>query len=304
VLAEALGGLRVVRPDTPLESRKVVEEMVDKGADWIKIFRQSKSWCLYRNALPIFDAESFRAIMDTARECGKKVSCHISWSDDIEHITEMGVDTAEHSVLDELSDQIIQKFIERDMSLIPTLVVPGAGDVDFYKRLSCVVEERGSRILEPLPLQHLKGFLDFYLGGKYPPSKKEVEENSISMIDTSIFERNHARAQANALRIHKAGGRVGVGTDCGGAPMLIFGFCYFEELKQMVNAGFSNHEVLVAATSGNARIIDMEDRVGRIEKGKWADLIAVKGNPLEDIAAMQDIQMVCKDGEIFRHISD
>ena len=76
-LAE-LCGLRIVRPDTPSEARKAVEEMVDKGADWIKIFRQSKSWCLYRDALPVFDDESFQAIMDTSRECGKKVSCHIS----------------------------------------------------------------------------------------------------------------------------------------------------------------------------------------------------------------------------------
>jgi len=300
-IIEALGGNRVVRPETPQEARRVVEEIVDEGADLIKIFRQSKSWVLYRDEIPIFDPESFQAIMDAAREGGKKVACHISWSKDFQHIIDMGVDTAEHSVLDELSDQTIQQFIEKDMAYIPTLVVPGAGDDNYWSRLNRFVDERGGQVLDPLVLQHQKGMIGWYLGGNYPPSEEEVKKNP--MIDTSIFNRNYSRAQDNALRIHQAGGRVGVGTDCGGAPMLLFGLLYFEELKRMVDAGISNHDVLAAATSGNAKIIGMEDKIGRIEKGKWADLVTVKGDPLMDIEAMKDVQIVFKEGEIYHQVS-
>ena len=301
-IVEALGGNRVLRPETPRQARQVVEDMVEQGADLIKIFCQSKSWALYRDDIPIFDPESFQAIMDVSRQGGKKVACHISWSNDLERIMDMGVDTAEHSVLDELPDRVIRKFVEQDMSYIPTLVVPFTGKDVFWKLLDRFIAEKGEQVLEPLALQHQKGMIAWYLGGNYPPPEEEARKSP--MIDTSIFERNYSRALDNALRIHRAGGRVGVGTDCGGAQMLLFGLLYFQELKQMVQAGFSNHEVLAAATSGNAGILGMEDKIGRIDKGKWADLIAVKEDPLKDIEAMQDIRMVCKNGEILGRVSD
>jgi imidazolonepropionase-like amidohydrolase len=50
------------------------------------------------------------------------------------------------------------------------------------------------------------------------------------------------------------------------------------------------------ATAGNARIIDMEGKIGTIEKGKFADLIAVEGDPVEDLSALEKIRMVMKGG--------
>ena len=57
------------------------------------------------------------------------------------------------------------------------------------------------------------------------------------------------------------------------------------------------------ATSINARIIDMQDKIGVIKAGKSADIIAVDGNPLLDIAALDKIKMVMKGG-IFIKIED
>jgi len=57
------------------------------------------------------------------------------------------------------------------------------------------------------------------------------------------------------------------------------------------------------ATSINARIIDMQDKIGVIKAGKSADIIAVDGNPLQDIAALDKIKMVMKGG-IFIKIED
>jgi len=50
------------------------------------------------------------------------------------------------------------------------------------------------------------------------------------------------------------------------------------------------------ATAGNARIIDMEGKIRTIEKGKFADLIAVEGDPLEDLSPLEKIRMVMKGG--------
>lgn len=54
------------------------------------------------------------------------------------------------------------------------------------------------------------------------------------------------------------------------------------------------------ATTVNAEIIHMQDRIGTIEKGKFADLIAVSGNPLEDITEMQRVKFVMKGGEVIK----
>jgi imidazolonepropionase-like amidohydrolase len=55
------------------------------------------------------------------------------------------------------------------------------------------------------------------------------------------------------------------------------------------------------ATMVNARIIHMQDSLGTIEKGKFADLIAVSGDPLQDIREMQRVKFVMKGGEVVRN---
>ncbi len=55
------------------------------------------------------------------------------------------------------------------------------------------------------------------------------------------------------------------------------------------------------ATSVNAEIIHKQDTLGTIEKGKFADLIAVAGDPLKDISEMQRVKFVMKGGEIIKN---
>jgi len=68
-----------------------------------------------------------------------------------------------------------------------------------------------------------------------------------------------------------------------------------------VQWGASPLYALRMATSVNARIIGWQDRIGSIEKGKFADLIATPGNPLEDITEMQRVRFVMKAGALIRN---
>jgi imidazolonepropionase-like amidohydrolase len=55
------------------------------------------------------------------------------------------------------------------------------------------------------------------------------------------------------------------------------------------------------ATSVNAQIIDMQDNIGAVKKGLFADLIAVEGNPLNDIKALKKVKMVMKGGVFIKY---
>lgn len=70
------------------------------------------------------------------------------------------------------------------------------------------------------------------------------------------------------------------------------------ELELMQAAGMPAREVLIAATSGNARIFRLDSQVGAVRSGLLADLIAVAGNPTEDVRVLRQIRFVMKGGEI------
>ena len=71
------------------------------------------------------------------------------------------------------------------------------------------------------------------------------------------------------------------------------------ELELMVDYGMQPFEVLKAVTSGNAQILHLENRIGSIRPGMFADLVAVEGDPTKDIKVLRKIKFVMKDGKIY-----
>jgi len=70
------------------------------------------------------------------------------------------------------------------------------------------------------------------------------------------------------------------------------------ELELMVEYGMPPADALHAATAGNAKIFELDDRVGSVRAGLLADLVAVTGNPARHIGALRRIQLVMKGGEV------
>jgi imidazolonepropionase-like amidohydrolase len=60
-------------------------------------------------------------------------------------------------------------------------------------------------------------------------------------------------------------------------------------------------DAIRTATVNAAELLRMENRIGSLEKGFFADIIAVKGNPLNDITLLQNISFVMKEGKIYKH---
>jgi len=72
------------------------------------------------------------------------------------------------------------------------------------------------------------------------------------------------------------------------------------EFALMVAAGMTPADAIRSATWNAADLLKMQDELGSIGEGKWADIIAVAGNPLEDISELQRVKFVMKGGEIFK----
>ncbi|PYV40569.1 MAG: amidohydrolase, partial [Acidobacteria bacterium] len=79
-------------------------------------------------------------------------------------------------------------------------------------------------------------------------------------------------------------------------PHAEFGFAYQRELELLVEAGLTPLEALVAATKVGAEFLQRSKDLGTLEKGKLADIIAVDGNPLDNISAVRKVSLVIVDG--------
>ncbi|TVS11556.1 MAG: amidohydrolase family protein [Wenzhouxiangella sp.] len=104
-------------------------------------------------------------------------------------------------------------------------------------------------------------------------------------------------SQGTFERAHAAGVRVAFGTDCGVCPHGDNAL----EFQYMVEAGMSTADALRSATVNAAELLGQADRLGRLKPGFVADVIAVAGDPLEDVGVLMDVRFVMRDGEVFRH---
>ena len=94
-----------------------------------------------------------------------------------------------------------------------------------------------------------------------------------------------------------AGVRIAFGTDSGIYP-------HGDNARQLayhVRHGQTPLEAIRAATLHAAELMGWSDRVGRVEAGRWADLIAVPGDPTRDVRLLEDVPFVMKGGEVVRH---
>lgn len=105
------------------------------------------------------------------------------------------------------------------------------------------------------------------------------------------------RIQATFAKAYKAGVKIAFGTDAGvyqhGRNAI--------EFRYMVEAGMPPMQAIKTATREAATLLGVEDRLGTLQTGKIADVIAVRGNPLEKISVMQHVNFVMKDGVVYKN---
>jgi imidazolonepropionase-like amidohydrolase len=96
----------------------------------------------------------------------------------------------------------------------------------------------------------------------------------------------------------KAGAKITFGTDVGAFPWTEN---QAKEFKLMVDAGMTPMQAIKAATVVASEMLGMQDKLGSIEPGKFADIVAVPGDPLGDITILEHVGFVMKDGKVYKN---
>ncbi len=122
--------------------------------------------------------------------------------------------------------------------------------------------------------------------GLYFPPQILAKANAASTAARKTFQRALAK-----------GVRIGLGTDAAVYPH----GRNAEEFGQMVDLGMQPVDALKSATSGDAELLGIADKVGTLESNKIADIVAVPGDPTENIRQTEKVLFVMKEGTVFRN---
>ena len=204
--------------------------------------------------------EIYGAVIDEAHQHGLRVTAHIFALEDAKGLLRAGVDAFAHGVRDQDVDD---EFVE-------------------------LVRERPDVVLAPnLPSRGVAEDLS-WLGGTIPGDR--LAEMQAASTDRPEAQEQFAIQARNLARLNEAGMRIAFGTD-GSA-----GWSPHAEMADMVAAGMTPHEVIVAATGNSAEFIGIDD-AGTVEAGKSADFVVLEANPLDDITNTRSIEAVYLRGE-------
>ena len=118
--------------------------------------------------------------------------------------------------------------------------------------------------------------------------------------DTAAGQRDRLRVavhEPSFRKALKAGVKIVFGTDMGGIPWTE---PIAQEFPRMVELGMQPMDAIQSATSRAAVMLDMEGKIGVVTPGALADIVAVSGDPLRDIKALEGVQFVMKDGKVYK----
>lgn len=270
--------------------REIVADYAERGADFIKV----SSYSGPENVPPELSTEALTEIVDEAHARGLRVTTHTSSIKSIEAVLDAGVDAMEHPTLvaeeevgpqGEFSDELVRRFVDQNVYSVSLMVV---------REVYVTYFEDPSRLDDPWYIRHAPA--DMVQEGR------EWVASEVAG-GPEALEKQRAGYELGRLNLAKliaAGAPIAMGTDKGTRLNFHESGNHVRELEIFTELGMTPMEAIVSATRRGAELLGMEDEFGTIEAGKLADVIVVNGNPLEDIRALRDVDLVFKEGVRYR----
>ena len=283
---------------TPEDGRRAVDDLKRRGADFIKL----------QSLIP---REAVFAIAEEARRQGISFVGHVPDSVRASEASNAGQKSFEHLIgIFEGSSPLEDEFLKgpKTESKFLSTYDPARAAALFAQlaknhtwQCPTLVWERGGNLIDQTNFAR-------DARARYVPAywkdvtwKRFIEQimHDFNTDDLATRERFVGKELEVVNAMHRAGVSFLAGTDTPPGVYIFPGFSLHEELQRFVAAGFTPMEALQTATLNPAKFLGMDDRLGTVEKGKFADLVLLDANPLDDIRNTQKIAGVVVNGRYF-----
>lgn len=274
--------------DGPEAIRRAVRRNFERGAEWIKLTQLDET--PDRGQMAVGD---IRAAVEEAHRLGMRVTMHATgrWGSAIRTAVEAGVDNIEHAR--PLTPEIVTLMLRHKTtaSLTPYVYIGWRPTPGTWQMMDTGVSSAEAW------MNYLAGQFASYR--RAHPGQETIdrpyEDNEPGRAGRDVFQAVRTVKQ-QYLHAWRAGLPFSLGSD-GFYGVLTL------QIEFLVEAGIPPMAALQAATSVAARLVGYGDDLGTVEPGKLADLIAVEGDPLQEIAALRRVRFIMKEGEQFSHLS-
>ncbi|MEJ2657860.1 MAG: amidohydrolase family protein [Desulfobacterales bacterium] len=303
------GGRVLNFPKNTQELEETIDWFNESGSDFFKTYFEDKP--IYggkeSDVFNMFTPEHAALIRKKATAYNKMVEAHSMFIKGSRRVIDAKFDFIAHFTVDEpYSPEDAQKMKNNNVAVIPTLSLgcyfamncgekgfPNHPDFQFFKEklnnevpammVRCTIPQLRNNYL------HFAKWIDQYIEDRKMPSVGQVYPERVHG-----FIKN---AQESLNNLHNAGVKIGIGTD-GGSGITFVGNLQIE-FEALEHFGFTPAEILRMATLGNMEIIHLEKKLGSIEKGKFADMVILDKNPLNDAKAITSVSGVFKNGRLY-----
>lgn len=279
-----VGDPPVIKVDTPEQARQLVAREVALKPDYIKI------WFIHLPGDSLAEQTPIVQAAIEAAHAGKvPVAVHATELEVAKAALRAGADYLVHSVEDQpIDDEFLSLLRERGALYCPTLNVHLGFEYAFRNKWRETPEDL--RLADPEVLRTLHD-LDHLSKEQWPPIVAR-------RMATDTVPEPPKVAMENLRKVWEAGIPIVMGTDAGGIGSP-HGSSVFREMKLMQEAGLGPLDVLRAATANGARALRMQDSVGVIAPGRFADIVLLDADPAADVSNLSRTHRVIKNGVVF-----
>ncbi len=247
--------------------RKKVRGMVKQGADFIKVMGSGGGTVGTLSWRAAYTREEMQALADQAHALDRKIAVHCLCAESTEFAIDAGVDHIEHA----------------------GFLIDGKGNQKFEPRIAEKLAKSGIPVTGTLAVSGAV-------------VKMMSARENLTEAEQAFLTRWRGMMADNIeqfSKLREAGVRFVAGTDAGwrftpfdGLPL---------EMEMMQQGGMSALDAITAGTGFAAKAIGIDDKVGTLTPGLAADIIVVKGNPVDDLDRLRHLDLVMQAGEIRAH---